>query len=652
MGASTLTNIGLTAMAAQFAGLQTTGHNIANASVKGYSRQEVSLSTKPAQWSNGAYYGRGVDISSVTRSHDEYLTREASNTQSLASMDAVQLKQMQSLQNLFMPGDRGLGTVTSSIFDAMGDLASNPSDLSARQVVLSRADNIAVRFSDASAMITTLQTGVTSDLKSAVDTINSLAQNIAHANSQIAATRGSSEPPNDLLDQRDQLIAKLAEQISISRVDNSDGSTSIFVAGGQSLVMGIDTNKMVAGQDQEDSTRTGIYMTQGTSLRPITDSSLAGGEVAGLLKFQNKDLVDGRNLIGRLALTVGSALNAQQSRGITMEAPIGTKSGPPFFTLGAPQSLPNANNAKSALGQPIGSVSMTISDYTAVMPSDYALRQDAAAPGGLELTRLSDGKVTQIANGDTVDGITFDVQNLQAGDRFLLQPVGRAASGMVSILSDPRAVAAASQLTATMDSANTGTASVARLTVTASPIPQPTYATEIAFTDDLGNYTWTLKDPSGASMGGGTGTWVAGQPIPTPPQDFNGFTLELNGVPKNGDKVLVSPISSTSVGTNNGNALAMAALREAQIMGSNTYNEGWTDAMSQVGVRVQTLQSASSLSTAVAQTAEQQRSSASGVNMDEEAARLLQYQQSYQAAAKVLSVATTIFDTLLQATGR
>jgi flagellar hook-associated protein 1 FlgK len=650
MGTSTLTSIGLSAMAAQTAGLQTTGNNIANASVKGYSRQEVTLATKPGQWANGAYYGRGVDVASVSRAHDDYLTREASNTQSLATMDSAQLKQIQSLESLFQPGDRGLGTVTSNFFQSLVDLGTTPSDLSARQVVLSRADNIASRFADAGATINTLQTGVTSDLKSAVANINSLAQNIANVNKQISATRGRAEAPNDLLDQRDQLIAQLASQVNLSRVDSGDGTTSIFIAGGQTLVSGMTATPMSIGQDPSDATRSAVFMAEGGSRRLITEDSMGGGTVAGLLKFQNKDLVEGRNLIGRLALAVGTAINTQQMRGISMQSPIGTKNGPPFFSMGAPMSLPNAANAKDATGHALGQVNISISDAKAVMPSDYELRQDPATPGTWKLTRLSDGKVTAVNDGDTVDGMTLSFQNVQASDRYLLQPVGRAASGMVSLLNDPRDVAAASPLTATMNPANTGTASVASLTVIASPVPAPTLTTQIAFTDDAGNYTWTLQDAAGVAVSSGTGVWVGGQPIPTPPQDFNGFTMNLNGVPKAGDKITIDPISSTSIGTNNGNALSMQSLQEAQIMGTSTYNEGWTDSMSQIGVRVQTLTQASTISSAVADQAELQRSSQAGVNMDEEAARLIQFQQAYQAAAKVLTVATTLFDTLLQAT--
>jgi flagellar hook-associated protein 1 FlgK len=657
MGTSTLTNIGLSAMNAQSAGLQTTGHNIANASVKGYSRQDVTLATKPGQWANGAYYGRGVDVSSVTRAHDEYLTREASSMQSLASMDSTQLKQIQSLESLFQPGAQGLGTVTSNFFDSLVDLGTTPTDLSARQVVLSRADNMASRFADAGASINTLQSGITSDLTSAVDNINSLAQNIANVNKQLAVTRGAAQPPNDLLDQRDQLIAQLAAQINVSRVDNTDGTTSVFVAGGQTLVNGIGSTAMRLGQDPADPTRSAVFMGQGASQRLITEGTMGGGAVAGLLKFQNQDLVEGRNLIGRLALAVGTAINTQQQLGISMEPPTGTPPtrpfGSPFFEIAAPQVLPNANNAK---GPPAGSVVVTIDPANAksVLPSDYEFRQDPANAGAWQIKRLSDREPSWVSAplGQPFDGMTITASNVQPGDTFLLQPVGRAASGMKSLISDPLKVAAAAPLTATMNAANTGTASVASLSVNASPLPVPGASTEIAFTDNQGSYTWTLRDISGAVIGGGPGTWTGGQPIPTPPQDFNGYTLNLNGVPKMGDKLTVDPISSTSIGTNNGNALALQSLRETQIMGTSTYNQGWTDAMSQVGVRVQTLNSASTISTAISEHAELQRSSQAGVNMDEEAARLIQYQQAYQAAAKVLTVATAIFDTLLQSTSR
>jgi flagellar hook-associated protein 1 FlgK len=652
MGTSTLTNIGLSAMNAQSAGLQTTGHNIANASVKGYSRQEVTLGTKPGQWASGAYYGRGVDVSSVSRAHDEYLTREASNMQSLASMDSTQLKQIQSLESLFQPGARGLGTVTSNFFDALVDLGTTPSDLSARQVVLSRADNIAARFTEAGATINTLQSGVTSDLKSGVDNINSIALNIANVNKQLAATRGVAQPPNDLLDHRDQLIAQLAAQINVSRVDNSDGTTSVFVAGGQTLVNGISATSMVLGQDPSDPTRSAVFMGQGPSQRRIAEDTMGGGAVAGLLKFQNQDLVEGRNLIGRLALTVGTALNTQQQLGISLEGPIGTKNGPPFFSFPTPLVLPNASNARDASGQALGSVSITISDATAVKPNDYEMRQDPANAGAWQIKRLPETDWLPLDLSKPFDGMTITLQNVQPGDRFLLQPVGRAASGMLSLISDPLKVAAAAPLTATMNSANSGTASVASLAVTTSPLPTPGASTEIAFTDNQGGYTWTLRDSAGGVLGGGNGIWTGGQAIPTPPVDFNGYTLKLNGVPKSGDKLTIDPISSTSIGTNNGNALALQSLRETKIMGGSTYNEGWTDAMSQVGVRVQTLKAATDISSAVSEQAELQRSSQAGVNMDEEAARLIQYQQAYQAAAKVLTVATAIFDTLLQSTSR
>jgi flagellar hook-associated protein 1 FlgK len=251
-----------------------------------------------------------------------------------------------------------------------------------------------------------------------------------------------------------------------------------------------------------------------------------------------------------------------------------------------------------------------------------------------------------------VDGVRIDMTNLQPGDRFLLQPVGRAASSMASLLTDPRDIAAASPLIASTADANTGTASIASITVTASPLPTPGATTQITFTNNAGAYDWQLLDASGGSLGGGSGQWNAGQAIPAPPDDYNGFSVLLAGVPRTGDVVTVAPTPATAVASNNGNAVALAALRDAPLATGHTATDTYAMALADVGVNVQSAKTSSELSTASASQAEQARSSQAGVNLDEEAARLIQYQQSYQAAAKVLQVAQTLFDSLLQSAGR
>jgi flagellar hook-associated protein 1 FlgK len=652
MSGTALLGIGVKAMSANYAALQTSGNNIANATVAGYSRQQVELATSPGQFTGGGYFGRGVDISTVSRSHDTFLTSQAMSSKSLAAMDTARYGQLQSLEKIFVTGEQGLGDATSQLFSAMTDVASNPADLSSRQVVLARANDMATRFASASNSLDTLQSSATAELSSSVAQINSLTQGIAQANQRIAGQLGTGQPPNDLLDERDRLISKLAEQVQITRVDDASGSAAIFIAGGQRLVLGSEALQVQLAQDPADPRRSALAVIEGPTRRVIDTSSLGGGSVAGLLNFQNIDLVQARNLVGRLAASVSAAVNSQQARGVNLQPPLGQTAGAALFSTGGPVALSNANNVKDGNGNPIGGVALTVVDPTALQPSDYALRATPGAPGTWQLTRLMDGTVQTVASGDVVDGVRIDLNNLQPTDRFLLQPVGRAASGMAGLLTDPRDIAAASPLVASTADANTGTASVSSITVTSFPSPTPGATTQISFTDNTGGYDWQLLDASGSPVGGGSGQWVAGQAIPAAPEDYNGFSLQLSGVPRAGDIVSVTPTPANAVATNNGNAVALAALRDAPLATGHTATDTYATALADVGVGVQSAKTSSDLSTAAASQAEQSRTSQAGVNLDEEAARLIQYQQSYQAAAKVLQVAQALFDSLLQSAGR
>jgi flagellar hook-associated protein 1 len=651
MGLSPLMGIGIKAMAANYAQLQTTSHNIANANVAGYSRQQVELSTASGMYTSRGFFGRGVDVATVSRDHNEFLTREASSTQSLASMDASRLAQLKGMENVFKPGEEGLGHATSELFNAMSDLSSHPDDLSTRQVVLARASDLASRFNEAGVALDGAQVQVTSDLKAAVTNINGLAKSIANANVRIASLRGMGQPANDLLDERERLVSQLSDLVKVTRVEADDGSLAIFVGGGQRLVLGSDAAQLQVVQDESDPTRSAVGVVDGSKVRVIDAEGIGGGSVAGLLNFQNDDLATGRALVGRLAAAVSLAVNDQQGRGLTLQPPLGTTFGPKMFDVGQPQAVNNANNAQSA-GVFIANVTMTIKKPADLQPSDYDLRESTSTPGAWELRRLSDNTVRTVVSGDEVDGFQITISSPQPGDRFLLQPVSHAAQQMRSLLENPLDVAAASPLLATTPTTNTGSALVSSLLITKSPLPFPGGTTQITFTDNLGNYSWTQLDAGGATVGGGTGLWEAAKPVPTAPVDMNGFSMNLSGVPKLGDVITVVPTPASAVTKNNGNALALQGLRDVNLASGRTASDAWSQALADVGVRVQSAKSVSSMSTVVAEQAELARSALSGVNLDEEAARLIQFQQSYQSAAKILQVAQQVFDTLLQTAAR
>ncbi len=648
MGSSPLMSLGVRAMAANYAAMQTTGHNIANANVAGFSRQQAILSTSPGQFTGAGFFGRGVDVVSVTRSHNEFLTRESAAARSLAAMDSTRLSQLQRLENVFQTGESGLGFAATELFNAMVDLSSRPNDLATRQVVLARASDMATRFSEAGATLDQTQAAVTADLKSSVSELNQLTQSIAVANQRIASLRGSGQPANDVLDERDRLIAELSEKIQVTRIEADDGTVGLFIGGGQRLVLGNQATDLVVVPSDIDPARSALSLREGTALRRIDDAGFGGGSLAGLLRFQNNDLVTARNLVGQMAAAVGGAINVQQQRGLSLQQPIGANPAQPMFAIGPQQALPQSGNVRDPITNvPIGTVTLTITDTAALVASDYDLRESPTAFGSWQLTRLSDGLVRTVNAGDVVDGMQIDISNPQGGDRFLLQPVSRAANGMRALLSSPLDIAAASPLMATAPASNTGTASTGDLRVTANPLPFPGASEQLQFVrlnPPVNGFDYEVL----SSLTGAVTPWRTGLPV----VGANGFSLEIRGVPADGDVVNVDPTPAASLATNNGNARALLALRDGLIVGGRTMADSWSQSLADMGVRVQSAESSSSISAAVASQTEQVRSSQDGVNLDEEAARLIQFQQSYQAAAKVLQVAQSLFDTLLNAAGQ
>ncbi|HEU4457993.1 MAG TPA: flagellar hook-associated protein FlgK [Methylibium sp.] len=642
---ASLLNLGSRAMFANYAALQTIGHNIANASTAGYSRQQVELATSGGQFSGAGFFGQGVDVRTVARSHDAFLQRQASLSRAEAARDTARLEQLQRLENVFPGGEAGLGYAAGQLFNAFVDVANRPQDAAAREVVLSRAEELANRFQAADQQIDSLQAGVLDDVRTSIGTVNNLAARVAQLNQQIAAARGTGQPPNDLLDQRDQLVREISEHVKITTIEADDGSLGLFIGGGQRLVLGGSALSLKAVPDAFDPQRVRIALAEQGGDRLLPADTLSGGRIGGLLDFQDEDLTQARALLGQLASAIAAAVNQQQSFGLDLRVPPGA--GAPIFTTGAPSALPASTNARNGAGQFIGTVSLAVADAAQLQATDYELSPDASTPGNYLVTRRTDGLTRSVANGATLDGFTVTVgaPAPAAGDRFLLQPASQAAGGLRRVLDRAAGIAAASPVTATTAVANTGTASVASLNVVSNAL-DPALTANVAFTSNAGAYSWELRDAANTLVSSGTGTWTPGAPIA-----LNGFELRLAGVPQTGDTLRVAPTPYPE--GNNGNALSLLALRDLDVVGrvgttpGATTASAYAQAMADIGVRVQSAKASQGISSAVATNAETARSGETGVNLDEEAARLLQFQQGYQAAAKILQSAQTVFDTLL-----
>ncbi|MFG6461870.1 flagellar hook-associated protein FlgK [Roseateles sp. DXS20W] len=672
-----LLTLGARAMFANQAALQTIGQNIANANTPGYSRQSVVLTTAPGQYTGAGFFGKGVDVETVVRSHNAFLTKEAATSKAAASADATRAEQLSRMEKLFPPGTDGLGYAASQFLNAMVDVTSRPSDPSARQVALGRANELAVRFANAGQQLTDLQSGVVSDLRASVTTVNQLAQQIANVNEQIAKVRGSGHTPNDLLDQRERLISSLSEYIAVTTLPADDDTVGVFIGGGQRLVLGSTASTLQVTADPYDPQRAQLSLAEGGLGRALDESVLTGGSMTALLGFQNRDLQDARNMLGQLAAAIGTRINEQNALGLDLSNPPGA--GGKIFNVAAPRVLAAGTNARDATGAFTSGVAATISDASQLLASTYTLTSRAA--GSYQLTRLSDGLVRDIADGDVVDGVKFSFTPAppQPGESFRIEPVGSAAVEMRRVMDDPNGIAAASPVTATAAITNNGTLTIgsiyavdqARITSLLTPDPadpklQLKLPLDIVFgaqeLDGAGQPTggvlYTLTQRDGTAL---SGVWKQGQPLGNETGIDLGFELRTNGVPRAGDKVSIGRTIYTA--TNNGNAKAYLNIQTEPIVGARkitnadgsitdvpgvTINDAYAATISDVGARVQSAKYLSSVSTTVASDAEASRSGESGVNLDEEASRLMQYQQAYQAAAKVLQTAQSLFNELIQ----
>ncbi|HUD35177.1 MAG TPA: flagellar hook-associated protein FlgK, partial [Variovorax sp.] len=197
---SNLLNVASRALMANQTALSTTGQNIANANTVGYSRQSAVLQSVPGQYTGSGYIGKGVEVADIERSHSEFLTRQAVQSQSVAAMDSTRADRLDALEDVFPSGTSGLGAAVSDMLNAFSDVAATPNDATARNVVLSRADEMAARFTNAQTQLDDLQRGVNSGLADSVKSVNSLAGRVAALNEQIARSQGSGHVANDLLD--------------------------------------------------------------------------------------------------------------------------------------------------------------------------------------------------------------------------------------------------------------------------------------------------------------------------------------------------------------------------------------------------------------------------------------------------------------------
>lgn len=722
MGSSVFT-IGLSGLKAANLGLTTAGHNIANVNTAGYSRQSIQQSAPYPALSGSGYVGLGVRVDNVTRTYDQFLTRQVQTTQAKASYYETYYSHIAQIDNLVADSSAGVSPAMQNYFSAVQNVATNPSNLPARETMLSSAQIMINRFQMVNQQLADQRTSLNGEISNAVSSINAYARQIADLNQQIVLNSATGLSPNDLLDQRDQMVKELNSLVKASTVTQSDGSINVFIGSGQNLVVGGQTFELAAVPSPADPQSTTVVYKQNNNVIYLPESSLGGGQLGALLDFRTSSLNMAQNNLAMVAVGMAQMLNAQQRAGmdlngnlgqnlfdykrenslsfsafgltIDISAPLSAIPASEYsleydgtrYTLtrlsdgkseninvtdmasadgvsvlgvtlkasGATPSVGNAVNwsfppdlgyiSQNALNTGSGTLDGYISDIGALAASDYELSFDG---NQFILTRLSDSTKTAFSLADvaagpiTQDGLTFNVGGgWNAGDKFTIKPYEGFIDSLSVRITDAREIAAASPVRASSGSANTGSASMSQ------PIPDTpsTSATDAAVDPSLRNpvnivftsaNSFTVTDSvTGVSS---TRSYTAGMTL-----SVNGWSLSITGQPAAGDTFSVGP---NAAGTEDGsNALKLAELQTRKLLsgGTATFGQSYSQMVARVGVQTNEAGIMADAQATMLTQAETARDSVSGVNLDEEAASLLRYQQAYIAASKLIQIAQQAF---------
>ncbi|MCH9670892.1 MAG: flagellar hook-associated protein FlgK [Gammaproteobacteria bacterium] len=712
--------VGVSGLQAAQRGLDTAGHNIANINTPGFSRQSAEFVTRPAYGTGNGFIGNGVSTNTIRRIVDGFVTAELqvgtskfSEAQTLADFSGQ-------LDNLLASSGTSLDASMQGLFSAFSDLSTDPSSTVARDLVLSQGATLAQRFGVLEQRLSALSGGVNEVLRTSVAEINGLAGALATLNEEIARNEGrfQQQPPNDLLDQRDELVRRLAEHIDVSTIPQDNGALNVSVGSGQALVTGSRASELVVTSDPFDPSQAHVSVRVGSVTSDIT-AQISGGKISGALTFADTVLEPARNQVGLLAHGLSAAMNERHQLGQDL---LGARGRELFTSL--------ANTAR-ALGHSANTgtatLALEVQSPSALSGSDYVLARSGAS---YSVTRQSDGQVTTLtgfpAGNVVVDGVSIGLAagTIDDGDQFLIQPTALAAKQFAVALTDPSSLAAALPIRVTPGTANTGGA-VATISVNAPSdnlkvtfgaggttftvvdetsgatllsdvtyvAGNPIAVNGVSFTisgapgagdtfavvdkalsagtnsgtGQIGGLSLSSADPNLADAvtltftsattfdvtGATTGTpvtnvgFVSGAPI-----SFNGWTVVVTGTPAVDDTFTIEP-NLGAVGDNR-NALALASLQTqgSLLGGTATYLDAYSQLVGDVAVSTGRAQADTAAREALLNQIQTQRDSVSGVNLDEEAANLLRYQQAYQASAEVIAIANETFDSLLAAFGR
>jgi flagellar hook-associated protein 1 len=643
-GLSELVNIGWTGLDAATQAMQTVANNTSNVNTAGYDVEAVQQAAEPG---TPGGVGNGTEVTSIQRAFDQFVFSQMVTATSANQAAQVAQNSAQNLSAIFpvaSGGEGGLGAALTSFFGAMNAVGQDPTSLPNRQTLLSDAQSLAAEFNSVGGQLASNLTTLNGQMSSAVSSINSLTQQIASLNQQIMAQSapGTGGPPNALMDSRDNLVQQLGQELGVTLVSGPANSLDVYTTGGAELVDGGTFASLAAtAGDYGGGSVSVIYQPTGQNIT----ASLSGGTIGGLVGSQAQ-IVAAQNSVGAVAAALASAVNTQQSLGLDLSGALGTN----LFAVAGPTVLAASSNTGS------GTLAAAIVDPSGFVPGNYIITKTA---GGYQATDAATGAVSSLGSGPSLslDGMTLTVSGaINVGDSFEVEPTATAAQTLTVATTDPSAVAAASAYVAT-PGGNAGDVTAGAFAPVAggslpagTPIVPSSYFGQNLTVKFTSATTFNVLSAGNAVIASGSFSAANGAeiaiayPSPAPAGQVAAVTLSP-GTPAVGDTFSLTPGGVDS----NGNIVAMTNLASQNLLSSQTLSSAYGSLVAQVGSAGQSANFAASATQGVLSQIQSVQQSISGVNLDEQAADLVNYQQAYQASAQVIASAQTLFQDLITA---
>ncbi len=611
--------------------LNVTGHNIANANTPGYSRQIVELAAREGQASGSGFIGSGVDVTTIKRIYDNILADQLRTSISGQSRSQMLAGLAGQIDGLLADSDTGLSPSLQAFFGSVQDLANDPAALSARQTMLGSGEALLQRFRGIDARLRGIGDEVNARLRQSVADINQLSSGIADLNAKIVLEQGKvGQPPNDLMDQRDLLIHQLAEQIGVNTFSQDDGSINVSIGSGQTLVIGTEAREVGVRRNEFDPSQLEFVYKNVSGDTPLNVGNI-GGAIGGLLEFRATMLDTARQALGESAVALALEFNAQHASGMDLRGALGGN----FFSLNTPDVLPSSGNTGS------GTISPIVADIAALDGADHILEFDGVS---YSLRRADNGQTIIMTGSGTVPdpfiavGLSITVAGAPAaGDAFMIRPVSGAPSSLNIAVTDIQSIAMAAPTRTAANSNNIGDATISASEIVDRNDPALLTSSVILFT---GPNTYSIN-------GAGAFAYTSGDPIV-----INGSQFAITGIPQTGDQF---NIEANLGGTgDNRNGLLLSEIQSRGILEGGTVgvSDNYARLIADVGGQAHQINANLGAQNVILANIQDSMFSTSGVNLDEEAARLIQYQQAYMAVAQVVAITSTLFDTLIGAVRR